>query len=495
MKKIFELAGQDWMKGLSVQASFPLGGIFRQASNFNPFEKMGTMSPGSTATELGSGTITEVIRSLVSVYHSGDSASRVLAYGDDSSLYKVAPSSGTVSDISGTLASGSTTARGAIAWRNKFVYLKNTEARKFDLTGTFGANEAQLLSGLTTGVTHEPVIGADGNLYIPNGSAIARLVLETGTTGNSTSVFSIDSDLTIRQLLNDGQFLVGIADANSNNTNGLFRCVVFFWDMVSGTPERIYDLYENRVYAMEQKDSAIYVYGSDSVYVCNVSSAPKVLFPLRNSTLSEPTLPSCLKYYRNSILWARTGGSDASTGILINGYGSAYAGQKPIFFTPSFHETTSFETTAFLPFTYDTANSYYFIACAESDGSNPKLFRFYTTGSEAGATRTTASLKVSDIHLPQPYKFEYAKIVLRDPISSGQSVSFSMQAQGEGVTVSSSQTFNTVGKQTFIYYPSPAASTPEYIEEICNLSISSTKAVIERFEIWGTPVTQQQAKI
>lgn len=494
MKKLFEISGGDWMKGLSVQATLPMGGIFRRATNFNPFEQIGTMSPGSTGTRLGSGTITTAIRSMNSIYHIGDGASRILAYGDNSSLYKIAPSSGTVTDISASLASGSTTARGSMPWRNKFVYCKDTEVRKFDLTGTFGANEAQLLSGLTTGVPHDPVIGADGNLYIPNGNAVAKLILETGTTGNSTSVFTIDSDMVIRQALNDGQFLVLLADNNSNNTNGQFRCLITFWDTVSGLAERTYDWYENRVYCMEMKDQNIYIHASDYKYVCNVATAPKAIFPFKGSNVSPSLLPSTIDFYRNSIVWARYDGTDDAA--RIDAYGNVLGGES-IFYTPIVNtgDTTADTPTALLPYTYDGTNSYYFLAVTDSGGTNPRLYSFYYTGTEASATRTTSTIRVSDIQLSQPYKFEYAKIVLRQALSSGESVSFLMKAQGSSVTVSNTETLSTVGKVTKIFRPTPTTGTPEYIEQINDITITAVKAVVERVEVWGTPLSPQLDKL
>src|SRR5207249_3506376 len=95
-----------------------------------------------------------------------------------------------VTDISSSIETGSNTARGAIMWKGKFIYLKNLRARSWNLNVT----DTDILTGLTTGVPHDPCIGADGNLYIPNGNEVAKCIINTGTTGNLASgVFTLDS--------------------------------------------------------------------------------------------------------------------------------------------------------------------------------------------------------------------------------------------------------------------------------------------------------------
>ena len=74
-------------------------------------------------------------------------------------------------------------------------------------------------------------------------------------------------------------------------------------------------------------------------------------------------------------------------------------------------------------------------------------------------------------------------------------MSFQIKTQDGSVMVSDTVTFNTEGKQTYIFRPKPDSTTKDYTEEFGDIILTSVKATIERFELWATPIEAQTAKI
>ncbi|HUC20403.1 MAG TPA: hypothetical protein VMR98_02830, partial [Candidatus Polarisedimenticolaceae bacterium] len=97
----------------------------------------------------------------------------------------------------------------------------------------------------------------------------------------------------------------------------------------------------------------------------------------------------------------------------------------------------------------------------------------------------------ANITFPQPYKFEWAKVVLKDKLSSGQSVSLSIHSQDNNAGISANQSVGYSAsnpQQTMIFTPTLESNPADVFEELSDVVLGTVGgAVVERFEIWATP--------
>jgi hypothetical protein len=472
--KLLEIKGVDWMKGISLQSTLQVGGIFKTASYFDPFSAMGMMQPTISPTAVSSivGTakfITPVVVSGVTyLYCHGDSyLERVI----DGSPY-------TRADVTAQITAG--TVKGATIWKGKYIYNLASETRANAVPVASGS-DIQILNGTNnTNAPYRPFcVGADGNLYFGDYGAVGRITSATGTSGNSLSGVSLEDYFQVRDLINDGRYLVILADNNGGNgagsvVNGRFRCQVLFWDMVKGTFDQIWEFEDAYLIGGKILDGVIYVYGNDNLYACNIATYPKVLYNFRtgngissNATItSKPASPAAITKGRGSIYWGD------SAGQKVYAYGSLIPGHPKIFYQPYTASQGNITALSFNGTTLYTATD------------TPALYH------NAGTTRNSSVISISNITLPEPCSFSFVKVVLQTKMVSGDSLTFQLNSANDNGAISNPQTYtysSSNPKQTFIFdRTAGSANDVEYFEEISSFTLTSN-ATVERIEIWGVP--------
>ena len=480
-EKILEIRGEDWFKGLSYQSGLPYGGIFQSATNFDPFGAVGRMKPTTTPVQDTGTPVASNIRYMASGQESG--TNYIYSWADTGgtpSLWRTNLNTGATTDQSSTITATSSSARGLIVYGGYLIYARETEIKSVILPG-LGTNEQILTTGVTTGLEHVFTIGADLNIYFTNGNSIGKLINGTGfrnagIASNSATYFSLEAGMTIRHLVNDGRYLVIIADnAGASTAGGKVNCMIGFWDYTSTTLTQRFDFQETGLVGGVFMDGAIYVFGKNYLYVTNISTFPKSIFSFTTgSTITTaPTSPAQISQQGNSILWA--------SGTGIYGYGSLISGSKKIFYNPY---TFPASVTAFMSMILAGGLFVY----GGTTGS-----KLYNTLSGSTAI---ASIVTSQVPLPQPFRFDWAKIVTRLPLSSGESITFSVNSQAGVGAITGDSTFsyaNQSEKQTYIFGPSGGGSAKKYFEEFYMTLLSNTS--IERIELWGTRLDSKQQEL
>jgi hypothetical protein len=480
-EKILEIRGEDWMKGLSYNTTLPYGGLFQSATNFDPFRGTGIMIPSFTPLRVGDAQVTKVIQYQTTVEISG---SRFLFSwaGNDSSvapaLYKTLILNGVTTDESSSITATNSSARGLATTGGFLVYARDTEIRSclLDLS-----TNVQILTTDVTSAEHPFTTGWDGNLYFPNGNYVGKINVTTGlaaTTGNDARAFALEANMTVRHLVNDGRYLVimadtGVATPNSQTTN---NCMVGFWDLTSGSLAQRFDFFDGGLVGGAFMDGAIYVLGVQFMYVTNVGMFPKAIQNFSNTRsslyLGSANRASTIFKQGNSIYW----GSSSS----IFAYGSLVAGAKKVFYNPYVFNATvsSFIFAGALP-------------CGATTGS--QLFEIGI----APATNATVSILTANIPLPMPYKFDWAKITSRLTLASGDTMSFTLGSQSNTSVVTGTSTFSFAAdgaKQTKIFKTSGnSTSLSSFFEELV-MTITSNFS-IEKIEVWGTKGDPQRQNI
>jgi len=468
--KIFQLKGSDWLKGYSADKYFPLGGIFRYATRFDPFRQMGYLAPSIAPTQYGGSTIDTTIKWLTNFSASGTG----YFYGQsDTELYQINAITGSTSDVTSSI-TVSTKVYGALVWRNKYVYSigNGSSSQKIYSAALPVSGATEILSVSNYGYENVMCVGADGNLYITNGKDIAKCILESGTTGNSGAVYSLETGQISRDLVNDGTYLVIISDNNTDKTLGKNRCSVSFWDMSKGTVDRRWDIDDSYLIGAEIIDGIIYIVGRDGLYACNFSNAPRLVFPFNgNSTIiSSPSSASQVVKYKNSILFADSGSG------AVYAFGSLLPNQNKVMYQPI--GSLSGNVTAI---SYNGYNTW-------TATDTPALYN-HTFGN----TYNTLDMRLAPIILDQPFKFCFAKCVLQSKLSSGQGIDFRLaSADGNGVIsdlISISYDSNNA-RQVIMFEPKPNGFGNDVLsfEEMIPFISLYGGACLERLEIWADPV-------
>lgn len=482
--KIFELKGEDFAKGLSHKTYFPIGGIFSGAGNFDPFEDYGYFL-GSLATVVTDNSIT----STPTVLTSWNNAGTAYIYSHTpTKLYQVLDGSPyTTTDVSAQI-TVTNPVSGATIWKGRYIYHDNVASilRSNTLPVAIGSNTTILSGFATTEYYHPMAIGADKNLYIADYGRIARCILETGTTGNSANYYQLEDYMAVRDLVNDGKYLVVIADNNasfkigSTGARGNYRCQVLFYDVNSGrsTADYIYEFNDSYLISVKYLDGVIYIIGKENMWACNSVTPPKSIFSFdSNSTITEvPTSPFQVTQNKNSIYWC------GQTNGKIYAFGSLVSGTKKVFYQP-------YSSTGATPSAITTNGTNFYIG---TSGSNQMLGITNT-----GSTRDTSTFAQTSVFLPQSYTFAFVKVIMKNKLSSGGTVTCLVNSLvGNGVVSNTeSKSFTAIGaKQSILFNLNVGGVSTEKVFNDFKLTIGSNQA-IARVELWAFPVESYEQAV
>lgn len=476
------------MKGLSIQSSIAIGGLFSSAMGYDPFETLGYFKSGLYPVQIDGTTITTQVNFLASGASSGDGYVFGICNGTGAgskTLYRIKMSDSSVIDYSDQIDQNTTPGtqahEGMTLYKNRIIYSQGGSLRSNTFTPTTG-NDTNILTTASTSLTGHPCIfgvGSDGVLYytaVANAS-IGKIVLTTGTSGNSNAAFSFtDTSLIPKDICNDGIYTIFIADNNgtgggtANTLLANTTCRVFFWDTIKSKADIIYDIPDRYLISARYVDGKVVIIGASGIWVCNSATSPKLIFPLDSSRL--PSKANQVTQQDNTIFWAGT-----ASGAGVYAYGSKFG--KPILYAPFRNGGSDNLNTALV------ASGTYFVMATDAGTNTPKVWL-----QNSGSTRTGATLITAVRQLLQPYTFSYAKVTLKSPLTSGDSFILSLfNANGSVIMDSSTKAFGTDGaKKSFIFQPNNPADGVKNFEDIY-LSITAVDdATVQRVTIYGIPI-------
>jgi hypothetical protein len=505
--KILEIKGKSWMAGYSLQQFEPIGGLFEETSNFDPFEKKGLWVSSVGDTEQGSATT--VIAGLYPVgvgIGSGSNSRDMFVFGRETlasmssttKVYQLRPSDGFVTDRSSKI-TALTTSRGATFHKGRILYAGNTQINSTtpDLSAT--PTQTTVLAGLTS-AEHQMVEGPDRNLYATNSKSVAKIINVGDTTGNTTAEFTFLDDTYVSSLENDGEYLViagytynnkesigiaphgnpaTIADTTAFTRTPSNHAFVAFWDTKRIDLTRVWKVRDERIYAIKRLESNdIIVFGERNIYMCSVSSPLKVLMSLENNSTIPHTSVTAVPFSTGAVDLVKEGvvhWVDRSN--LVWGYGRPHPSLDRVFFQP-------YRTT---PAASDMVSVFHSEEGVWVTTSDANLYEFFS------GSRGDSLIRVSNINFSQPYEFAFAKVFLEDNLSAtGDKIELSINTAG-GKVIFQGSSFNFTdhgAKNSFIFKPN--AGTSIIFENIIDLLLTNTKQSVRRFEIWAYPVSPDQ---
>lgn len=478
--KIFELKGEDFAKGLSLKSSFPVGGLFSSASNYDPFDTYGYFKP-SLDSVVVSGLITDTPTVLTSWNDAG--TAKIYSHTPNK-LYEILDGSPytTVDKTSEISVAESVT--GSIIFKNRYVYSGTTEVRSNVLPVATASDVAILTSAFgTTDYYHVMCVGSDKNLYVGDIGAIHQIKSVTGTATNTANYYVIETGMLVRDMVNDGKYLVVIADNNLSNkiasvgVEGKYRCIVMFFDVNSGrsTADYIYEMSDSYLISAKILDEVVHIFGKNNFWVCNSVTAPRAIFNFdTGSTITEPPINSFqVAVGKNAIYWC------GQTNQKVYAYGSMISGVKKVFFQP-----------------YSANNN---LSAIVFNGTN---FYLGTTGTNnmvsitgTGSTRSATTISTCRMFLPQGYTFAFAKVVMQAKLSSGGEVSLGITNSDANITYYTTKLFSAIGAKQVVMFNmenDTVASVKSFNDFV--LTVGSNQA-IARVEIWAFPEENYESRV
>lgn len=487
-QKIIEIKGSEWLQGTSSKVSYPYGGLFQEILACDIFDDPGIAKPSLAATQVTSGIATTP--KVLTSWNDGSGNSFVYAHSD-SKLYKITKDSPyTVTDVTSQI-TVRTTLLGATVWRGKYIYVPGsvatTDLRANALPVASGSDVQILASALNaSGTDTIPMcIGADGNLYLGQKAGVSQITNEAGTTGNTLLKFSIDAGFAVRDICNDGRYLVIIADNNANasvsRVVGDYKCRIYFWDMVNPTADIIYEIHgESYMIAGRFLDGAVYLFGYSGFYICNSATPPRMIRSFLGASTIFPARPGNsyqVAEGRGAIYWIHNAASVGLTGTIY-AYGNPIAGQPKVFYQPYTNggAGVSGTQTALLMVGEQFWN-------AESSG--PSIYV-----NNSAATYSQLGFKSIDYQLPVPYKFSYAKVLLAQPLSSGQTVTFHAETDKGNTPISTSETKSYDSgnpRRELIFQRKFVAGSKDTFASITAAAETTGGASISQIAVYGFP--------
>lgn len=488
MQKIIEWKNLDWIKGIAYHSTAMIGGLFSRMTGTNPFEQIGLLVPSVQPASITPTTTTMLMTNVVA------SAVNYVYTHSNTKLYQILAASPYTQVDKTSLITVSGNILGAIIWNGKYVYGQAGSGHIRAVTLPAGGDDVEVLAGFAATVSdYLPFCrGADSNLYFGYSQGlVGKLVIATGTTGNTNQALQIDFTQTVRDLVNDGRYLVVISDSNAVNTvdrvTGNFKCQVSFWDMFKATCDYVYEVEDSYFVGAKIIDGVIHVIGKNGIYVTAAGSAPKLVRPFSdtNSNLGAvPQTPAQIGVHNGSIYWLN-GTANSNIGNIVSAYGNPLTGQQKIFYQP-YTDTGSPSSTQ------KTCMAFVGEQLWVAD-TTPKIW----VHNVAGGTKGTAQVSSLLLTMDRPYTYGYTKVVLDKPLVSGQSVAVTITSQSQGATITNeTKAFSdaSVGaKQTLIFSRKPSTNYLAQFEDIF-ITVTCAGATLKRVVTYAQPLpdgTQQ----
>jgi len=420
MRKLFEIKFDEWEKGLSYETTAFVGGIFQELKNCNPFEGRGALTPTRIKYEIGSDVIdkTRLIRVVLPIY--ATNSDQFYALADYYKLYLI--DGVDVSDISAQIGTGSQVAIDALKWKGSFIYAMSGEVRSNSIPVS-SANDALLLS---VNPTSNLCIGPDRDLYVGVGNNVAYV--KSSGTGVAVAAY-LETNNTVRRLISDGRYLVWVASDEQTNSNGKNIITVAWWNMASSDFDQIYRFEGGTFGDANIIGTTIKIITSTGIWVTNMDNPPYLAVPF-GGTLATSDIPDRFSktmstYKGNTMFWGNWNGK-------IYAYGNRIGRQADRLFQPY---------TVYSRIYAIDSNGTLLITSSGTAGAG-SLYLEYTPLSLPASSvyANTAIANLAGFSLGRPFTFHSAKILLKNPIVSGDSVSLQILSSSSTKTILASTT-------------------------------------------------------
>ncbi len=277
MKKILTLKSEDFLKGMSLSAHAPLGGIFDVAQGINFFSPsgLGLLMPFHSPTVISTSTVTDSVISMDTYPYD---TPYCFAMGDTPRLYRLNMSTDAVENITPTDIGTTPASRGQVAvYKDTLIYSQLTKLGKCtNLTSTTGTVKSSCTSdGITSTLCssdyHPVFVGPDENVYIGGDHNYTYSVGKWDGTTHTPDKFVLPKGYTITCFEKDAYWLIigatigpGQVYANSSST-------IFFWNTWATTWTKRYNIPDGIIQGMRRHGDFVYAFTGNAIYKFNTT--------------------------------------------------------------------------------------------------------------------------------------------------------------------------------------------------------------------------------
>jgi hypothetical protein len=472
-QKIIEYSNRDWMKGISLQDTYPIAGIFKSnTTNFNPFETMGYLQPALAPVQMDATHLVVVPNSIVS--NSDNTRAFVCTLGPKSvagtkNLSIINPADQTVLNYSLT-GDGGLPMYGLGFYKGRLLFAAGANIYSVLTDGT---TENLLLAVSFDYTTKIPVfhLAPNGYVYftgVGTGSApyIGRIDTVTGAGTNTASAFALLPYTAPVDITNDGRYVIIVSDGNPSKVSNLNAvCSIHYWNMDAVNADYVTLIPDAYLIASRFVDGRLLVFGSSGIWQCGYASNPRLIVPLTATQL--PKNPYNVWVQGNILYW-----NNQATNPQMYAYGATVG--SPILFSPF-----SIANSASLPVVGIGSGNYSYATIADA-----KMYVY-----NSGTTRTNLTAEMVPAPLSNPWRFLYAKVVLKSKLSSGQQIAISIHdSEGNLILNTTTKSFASNGAKKTFKIELDGTQTVTEFEDI-QVSINPQGgAVVQRVTIYGVPI-------
>lgn len=481
--KVLELKQGDWMKGISLQDTFPIGGIFQSSSyNFDPFETMGYLQPALASVQLDSA-INKKPTASVAMQSAGvgyvfQIANRTA--GAAKCLFRIKTSDLTVTtqSVSGGSAAGARTFSGCGVFQGQVLTLDVDNGFFYRIEPTAFTETLVAVGVSGHGANTIPVVlhnAPDGNAYFTKTGTDGKIGRITSAFALTDGIFQGDPNLTPKDITNDGTYLIMIMDENPSQVANInVKCQVYYWDMDKANADLVQTIPDSYLISSRFVDGRLLIIGASGIWQAGIGTQPRLILPLTASQL--PINNQAVSVSGNIMKWvAGTSGREYAYGAKVG---------KPIWYSPFQSNQSAFNQTTL------ACSGNYDVVGVDDGASGGRAYI-----SNTGSTRSSATVLTAPNVLPQPFKFAYAKVVLKSKLTTGQVIDLSLyNSEGIEIKASDAKSYSASNPtRTFIFMPKKDATQVTNFEDIVAYINPQNGAVVQRVVVFGTPLEDYTA--
>lgn len=403
--RIAYTAERGWGNGTAVSKYAAADATYDPASTgIDPFRFVGELSPGYAKSDIGGSTVVDLIKEFVpaQVYNASTLERTVFGYGDAGHIYQIDGNDDSISDIK-TVSSSTT---GMAVAQDYLFYARQSNIGRYgpidQASPTFGDTYIGSLTSSVKGVTiPHPMHAHEGTLYFGDANLLKLLEDPTAGTATVTTVLTLDDDMVITSIVDNGSFLyIGAStEANSQGPGVRTKTRLYIWNFIDAAPTleiAVDDPYIHKLFVHKED---LFIFGENNVYILanqRTSGKGTLIF----DTLDTPT---------------SVGGVDSNQGIMYwkqSGYIRAFGTNNPRLI-PIFHNPQAGTGTDFGAIYWPTATKLYV-----SDSN-----KLYSYGS---GQYPNAQFKTHVITESQEFMLQEVRLFFSGKLSSGDDIMVSV---------------------------------------------------------------------
>lgn len=428
MQKILSIGSKQFLSGIAPSAHTENGGLFLSANGVTPLydaggtasAENGLLQAGNVGTTFQEGIADAIICGRENVI---STVPYLWMMGAAGHFYVKVVGATDVTDRAATNVIANP-ANGLEIWgpsagTTLLYYWQKTQIGTFNMTGNNhpASPDANWTDNVYTGLTsttNHPTHQFSGNIYYGNDNYIGSITDDgSATPVHVATSFRLPKRMKVTAVTDDGTYLVIAATTNSAGYNTFSENIIYFWDTISSTFTRAFEIRDKYVYSLVKISGTVYAFGQYGIYEVTLAGVKKILS--RNIGLGTENdlnlgygANRAISYNGSALLFA--------TDTTVDTFGKLSPDSPAAYFK---HFKIPTGRATFVSAALDAGRVYVGTASAA-----PRLYAFDFNGTTRG---TGVSAQTVYFPFPMEYSISHIDVIFGEPLASGDSVSIQLK--------------------------------------------------------------------